>query len=246
MGNINLLQSGYTGKVGQTYGVKQYKKYIAKAIPFSHTPHNKKQKNSLDAFIKLNRMSAKIAKHFFPYLNLSDKKMYKSNAVANFLKGLVSNNEFHINKLNDCVPVATDLEIASFFFDPDTLDIDLSINNNADITDPFNQKLLLFFLTNTGEVKAIKSGYGRSLSLNTKINYINFYNYYLVAFKSTKINKKWKISAIQVRGPIPLIIINGIFFTTRYLWHYRYYINLSVLYLPPQQANIENEILYLT
>lgn len=42
MGFINLLTSSFEGKLGEAYGVRQYGKHFAKAIPFSHFPKNKK------------------------------------------------------------------------------------------------------------------------------------------------------------------------------------------------------------
>lgn len=47
MGKMNFLQGGYTGTLGETYGVKQRRTVFAKAKPFSHTPHNQTQKIAL-------------------------------------------------------------------------------------------------------------------------------------------------------------------------------------------------------
>ena len=83
MGKINLLKADYIGKVGQTYGVRQYRQSIVKATPFSHSPHNTAQTKAVRAFEKLNRFSSYVAKTFWRYLNLSDKKMYRHKICRN-------------------------------------------------------------------------------------------------------------------------------------------------------------------
>ena len=94
MGTINILKSAFNGKVGQIYGTKQNGKYYAKAVPFSHAPHNNSQKSAFSAFVCLNRFAQGIGKELFKYLYLSDKKMTKANAVAQFFKPAIKDKTF--------------------------------------------------------------------------------------------------------------------------------------------------------
>lgn len=94
MGTINILKSAFNGKVGQIYGTKQNGKYYAKAVPFSHAPHNNSQKSAFSAFVCLNRFAQGIGKELFKYLYLSDKKMTKANAVAKFFKPAIKDKTF--------------------------------------------------------------------------------------------------------------------------------------------------------
>ena len=82
MGQMNFLQGGYTGTLGQTYGVKQRRTVYAKARPFSHTPHNKAQRDSFSAFSILQRFCAGINKNFWQYSGLSDRKRNRQNVTA--------------------------------------------------------------------------------------------------------------------------------------------------------------------
>lgn len=100
MATINLLTSSFNGKLGAHYGVSQYNKKYVKAVPFSHTPHNKLQSKSVRAFEILNRISAQIARAYFDYLPLSAKDMSKMNCVAHLLKPLVSEHLFDATQLS--------------------------------------------------------------------------------------------------------------------------------------------------
>ncbi len=104
MGKMEMLKSGYTGKVGTIYGSKGRGKINAKIVPFSHSPHNENQKSAFNAFGCLQRTSSLIAKNLWQYLGLSDKKMLRTNAVSQWLKPLVSSHQYSLSKITDFIP----------------------------------------------------------------------------------------------------------------------------------------------
>lgn len=112
MGKMNLLTASFSGKVGQVYGEKQHRKHFLKAVPFSHAPTSKKQKNAVRAFECLNRMASWIAYVYFPYLNLDIRQMLKHNAVAKWLKPLVFNGIFNINALSEVIKSSGEFSVS--------------------------------------------------------------------------------------------------------------------------------------
>lgn len=97
MGKVNLLTGSYVGKVGEQYGSDWKGIHCIKAVPFSHAPHSETQTKSVRAFECVNRIAGSLAKKFWKNLNLSDRKMLKHNAVAQFLKPLIFDHAFVIS-----------------------------------------------------------------------------------------------------------------------------------------------------
>lgn len=126
MGRINLLKSSFEGKVGQIYGSRQFGNVYAKAVPFSHTPHNEKQTQSFSAFQKLVRFSSGIVKDFSEYLPLETKTMTKTNATTKLLKPIIKNKSFNPTYLKDVIVVDDTTKIVSFNADKENNQITIN------------------------------------------------------------------------------------------------------------------------
>lgn len=111
---MNLLNSSINGKLGTIYGVKQRRKHYAKAIPFSHTPHNQRQQDNVRAFEKLNRFSSGVAKVFFPFMGLSDKTLLHHNQVARLFKPCIKNKVFNLQGLKEVITESNETVIKTF------------------------------------------------------------------------------------------------------------------------------------
>lgn len=118
MGKINILKAGYEGKLGTTYGVAKKGLYDIKATPFSHTPHNNRQSKAKDRFTRLNRICSRIVKKCWSYLGLSDKEMYRNNALCKEWKDALQTNEFLLENLKLVIDTENPLEITTIEFDP--------------------------------------------------------------------------------------------------------------------------------
>lgn len=116
MGEMNFLQGGYQGKLGTTYGVRQYKKAVVKVVPFSHTPHNQTQKDSFSAFAKLQRFAAPIAKTLWATLELKNKNIHKLNAVVSWLKPAIKDHDFKLQTALDLIGLDYDYMIKNATF----------------------------------------------------------------------------------------------------------------------------------
>lgn len=104
MGTMNLLQASVQGKLGSLYGARDKKAKVIKAIPFSHTPHNATQTRCVRAFEVLCRFSAGVSAAFFPFMGLSDRKMLRHNAVAQFFKPMVLEKAFNLSAGQKVIP----------------------------------------------------------------------------------------------------------------------------------------------
>jgi hypothetical protein len=101
MGNIDLIKGEFRGTIGRLIGTKYKGIAVIKSAPFGVAPPSPVQTASVRAFEKLNRLAAAMAKAFWPRLSLSEEKMLKHNAIAQWLKPLIASHQFQpLNFLN--------------------------------------------------------------------------------------------------------------------------------------------------
>lgn len=243
MGKLNLLKAGYEGKVGQTYGVAKKGLYDIKATPFSHTPHNARQATAKDEFVGLNRIASQVVKKMWQYLSLSDKKMYRNNALCQAWKGALKGGTFHIENLKEVISEEGKLRIDTIKYDPQLFTFAYSANEEDPDEQSSNQIIYLAIITNRQVTKAHASGRGNSVLLSSVFDYIDFAYFQVWAFKAVRGIKKWQLKGLSITNPIFVIIVNEVFFISRWRWQKIPFIINEILYLPPENAKIENEIL---
>ena len=243
MGKLNLLRAGYEGKVGQTYGVAKKGLYDIKATPFSHTPHNTRQNTAKDEFTGLNRIASRVVKKMWKYLSLSDKDMYRNNALCKAWKGALKGGVFSIENLKEVISEEGKLRIDTIEFNPQLFTFSYSANEVNPDEKSINQVIYLAIITNRQITKADVSGRGNSLLLSSVFDYIDFAYFQVWTFKAVPGIKKWQLKGLSISDPIFVIIVNEVFFVSRWRWQRVPFIINEVLYLPPENAKIENEIL---
>ena len=214
MGKMNTLRADYIGRVGQTYGVRQYGKSIEKAVPFSHSPHNATQTRSVRAFEKLNRFSSYVARTFWRYLNLSDKTMYKHNAVAKWLKPAVENHSFQLENLIQVIKPNQSIGLG-------TVDIDLTekratvqIINSPFSANTTKEDIFCALVADNGTVKAGGAFSSASQTLNFSWDYSDFVTLTVVVFKSSVQFGKKVINGLCLSTSEQNFIIDGILYTS--------------------------------
>lgn len=185
MGKMNFLQGGYTGTLGETYGVKQRRTVFAKAKPFSHTPHNQIQKNSFTAFGCLQRFSALLNKTFWQYTGLSDKGRNRMNVTAEFFKPMVSDHLFNFNKVFDVVPQKEELEVQGFAFNEETQTFGVTINVYSTIEEDPEARLFIGVYAPDGKPLAALNTHADGATYNLPTVFTNKTNAYAVAILST-------------------------------------------------------------
>lgn len=245
MGKINLLKSNFVGKVGEMYGVEQHHNTYVKAVPFSHTPHNEKQNKACSAFILLNRLSAIIAKNFWQYLDLSDKKMYRNNAVAKWLKSLLVNNQFVLENIKNEIPEDGSLQLKDFSFDYQTYLFQIELENKQETDNIKNEKVYMSVITNRAVSKWVEVKEGKNLLGNGIFDYIDFAYFQVLCFKEIPWYKKHKIKGLILSAPVYVIVVNHVFYVMRWSWEVKPYVKNHTLYLPPGSVIINNGVLFL-
>jgi hypothetical protein len=94
MARLNLVKGEFKGTLGKFVGTKYKGIAVIKSAPFGVAPPTLSQTANVRAFEKLNRLAVAMAKAFWPKLGLSDKKMLKHNATAQWLKPLIASHQF--------------------------------------------------------------------------------------------------------------------------------------------------------
>lgn len=133
MGTMNLLTSSINGKLGEMYGVKQYGKHFAKAIPFSHSPFNEKQKKAFSAFTLLNRFACGQWRAMKKYIRLENYKMLPQNILARDFKEMVQGAFFNLDNIYKVCNKLESIQIlqADYFADEKKFIIEYNLEDTA-------------------------------------------------------------------------------------------------------------------
>lgn len=245
MARMNLLKSGFTKKLGTIYGTKQNGKFIAKAVPFSHAPHSQKQGRALNAFIALNRVSAYIARTFFQYLPLSDREMYKSNAVSKWLTPCLNNNVFDPFGFLNVLQKTSKLVINEVTFLDDSSQFRISITNINESTSQNEEYLLLFIFTKGGNVLCGKVIQGQNIQQLLVPNTTDFDEYFVCVIKSSKINGRRIVRHCDMwNSPAPLVIDTSLVLANK-KWQVQPRVEGDTLYLSEKDVIISNNSLHI-
>lgn len=245
MGKVNILKSNYVGKVGETYGVEVKNKSYVKAVPFSHTPHNEKQNKACYAFSLLNRLSAVIAKNFWQYLDLSDKNMYRNNAVAKWLKSCLVNNQFVLANIENEIPADGSLQLQQFDFDYQTYLFNIVLKNTQETENINNEKVYISVVTNNAVSKFVQVAQGENIFASSMFDYIDFAYFQVLCFKEIPWYKKHKIKGLVLSAPVYVIIVNHVFYIMRWRWNGTPKVINHVLYLPAGTVFIQGHTMFL-
>lgn len=227
MATVNILSSSFNGKLGEVYGTKQYGSHFVKAIPFSHAPHSKTQTQSVRAFEKLNRLSGGVASVAFPYLNLKNKKMLKHNAVAQWLKPVISGRNFQPSKLQEVIERDDSTEISVLEVDREKNVIRVQARTSEAVDKKGGHAWFVIVFDSFGNV-LIKAAPEEDFFIGEAVSPLSQErNYFGMAFRSDKKPGKFFIHGLSL--VMTLYVENGILYTSR---------------LPdPENWSVENEIL---
>lgn len=244
MGKINILKAGYEGKLGTTYGVAKKGLYDIKATPFSHTPHNNRQSKAKDRFTRLNRICSRIVKKCWSYLGLSDKEMYRNNALCKEWKDALQTDEFLLENLKLVIDTENPLEITTIEFDPQNFTFSYSAEDVSGSGENSKQFIYLSIITNEFVTKFDNLEKGKNNFIQSKFDFIDFAFFQVYAFRCFEKNGKWKIGNLSITDKVFLIIVNEIIYLSRWRWNREPYVKDEILYLDSDNIHVENEIIY--
>lgn len=99
MAEMNLLKAFFNGKLGEAYGVRQHRKHFAKAIPFSHTPHNDKQKAAFAAFCLLNKFCSAQWQALKGTIRFTNSQILPQNVLCKDFKNMIQGAFFNLENI---------------------------------------------------------------------------------------------------------------------------------------------------
>lgn len=243
MGTINLLNASVNGKLGELYGTKQYGNSYLKAIPFSHSPHNETQEKCVRAFEKLNRFSSGIAKVFFNYMGLNNRKMLKHNAVAQLFKPIIQSKSFIINNITKIVKKDGTTKTTAFKIDKENSLIMASFETNEKINKKIGSAWVCFIMNSDGKVLIADcpNEQTKTLSVSTVIE--NDVFYWAGSFRADKINNKvnlhgWNLFTINV-------VLNGLLYVDLLERGLLYRVENGLLIIDDTSVKVENNKLII-
>lgn len=245
MAQINILTSSYNGKLGTTYGTKQYKKHFVKAIPFSHAPRTEMQKESLSAFTKLNKVCSQIVKKYWQYLGLSDKKMYKNNALTQKLKDLIINKVFEPLNIYLVYPESTTIQINQANIDNDKNVIKIDFFDNEIIKNDFKKQFLVIIFSENAITYFNETTDKQNYSFTKSVsNTENAYYYFLILSTKYKGNQKIIESKI-LKLKNNKYVVNGVWYILRLYWYNEPYVENEILYLKDNELQVYDDKLVI-
>lgn len=245
MAQINILTSSYNGKLGTTYGTKQYKKHFVKAIPFSHAPRTEMQKESLSAFTKLNKVCSQIVKKYWQYLGLSDKKMYKNNALTQKLKDLIINKVFEPLNIYLVYPESTTIQINQANIDNDKNVIKIDFFDNEIIKNDFKKQFLVIIFSENAITYINETTDKQNCSFTKSVsNTENAYYYFLILSTKYKGNQKIIESKI-LKLKNNKYVVNRVWYILRLYWYNEPYVENEILYLKDDELQMSGDKLVI-
>lgn len=198
MAYINLIAGSIRGRLGQFYGQKGRSQPVIKAIPFSKRPPTSLQISSVRAFEALNRLSGSICRLFWPYLGLKRGPVLRHNIVASWLRSCISNHIFDPAKLSTAIPADNTLSINSFFIIPSSSSGHLEIS----LTPPYpgSSGGAFYYTVIDSAAKKVVEGvaFDNDISVDFYIEPVPLSTYYCVAFRSDRVNGKYKVHGLAV------------------------------------------------
>lgn len=195
MGTMNLLTASFVGKVGEVYGEKQHGKYFAKAVPFSHAPHNSAQKNAYSAFTRMNRFAAGVTKYFFPFLGVSARNMLKHNAVASAFKKSIAGGAWDLDSMSVVITPDGTCSLDSFVVDPDTQTLSLSASTSLAVDKNSGSAWVMGITNESGKILGALVPDSPADSLRVQTPFLETSSFFAFAFRADRV-----LSGVHLHG----------------------------------------------
>jgi hypothetical protein len=199
LATINLIKASFKGRLGQLTGTSWKGKPVVKAAVFSKAPPTNAQTQSVRAFEKLNRIAGAIAKAGFQYLNLSDKKILKHNAVARWLKPAISGHAFDPAKIAQVIPPGADLAYVNYTYNRTSQNHLIGIKLSSQNTPKLGSKVFLLVFDDSAKVAFVDCLDLKSFNLSLSLPFPEYMVYSLIVFTSTPGLKGYEIKNFAYR-----------------------------------------------
>lgn len=244
MGIMNLLKATFEGKVGKNYGVRQRKNTYLKAVPFSHAPSSPTQTACVRAFERLNRFSAKTVNVFYPFINNPKKTLLKHNAVASFLKPLITGKTFDPSNFSQVIGDGDEATIVQFDVDTNSGVITISANESASPAVTPTRKWGVVVFDSLGTVYLARLPAQTFIQQRIVATLPNDRVFYAIAFTAEKRLNKWVLGNLQFEQTA--CVVNGTLYTALTTDPSHFEVIDGVLYYTGTMFTIQNGVFILS
>ncbi len=128
MATMDILNASIDGKLGEMYGVKQYGKHFAKAIPFSHAPFSEKQNKAYSSFTMLQRFCGGQWQAMKKYIRLKNEKLLPQNILARWYKPMIQGAFFNLENIYEVCEKLSSVDVIDATYFPNEKKFSLKYN----------------------------------------------------------------------------------------------------------------------
>lgn len=186
---MNLIKGDIVRKLGTVYGSRVRGKTVLKAVPFSKAPNTELQTRNVRAFEALNRVSSAISRIYWAFLNLSDKKMLKHNAVAQWLKASISTHVFWPPSFDMAIPRDGTLTVDLFAYNQTTKQLAMQVSRSAPVPPAIFRRFIVLVFDEDGRIYFATSSNLLVFAQSIIIELPPGKTYWLVAFRTDYIGE---------------------------------------------------------
>lgn len=198
MAFFDLLKASYNGKLGETVGANYKGIPTVRSRTWSKAPASNIQTGALRAFECLNRLASALARVAWPYLGLLAVKMHPHNAIARWLKVLISEKTFDISRLKDVIPQSEKITITTFILDVNLRTLSLRVDVASGYAPAPGETLIVIVLDDLGRVYHEYAGPLETYQVNTGVALLDLRIYNVVAFTSHRVNGKAILDGLKI------------------------------------------------
>lgn len=191
----------------------------------------------------MNRFAAALAEIGWKWLALSNKKMLKHNAVAQFLKPLVSE---HVYNLNDFSKIATQdgtVHITTFSRSPDGTSYTIEANVDTPISKENGKVWFVFIFDRLGNAVFKEAPDSDSISRIVPTNPYSLESFSALAFRIDRVPGRALWRGFDTKGGS--LIVRGTWYFQNSELPQGYYVENRNVVLADPNSRVENEKAYV-
>lgn len=243
MGTMNLLSARFDGKVGAVYGANWKGTACIKSIPFSHAPHNSAQKKSFSAFVRLNRFSAGIARVFFSFLGISDRKMLRHNAVAKLFSASLENHTWSLAQMENVIRADGVCAVNSFVIDAENQTVTAQFSCSQTVNKSAGAAWCCGIVDGTGKVIASAAPDAQTSILSAQVSFVESSSFQGFAFCAERVFGRVKLHGWACTDES--VISGRTWYTSRMPGVGSYNLIGSTLYVPAGDISVSGDKIIL-
>ena len=171
--------------------------------------------------------------------------MYRNNALTRAWKQTLEGDVFLLENLEKVISNVGALQIIENSFDYETFNYSYTIKDNEPLPEGQEQYIYAAIVTNRFITKLDVSAKGQITTLISSLGIVSFAFVQVYAFKARRYKNRWYLTGLSITEKKYIIVVEGIFYMSRWQWNIKPQIKYGVLYLSGQDTSIKNDVWYL-